>query len=125
MEGDPHATAVALGWALLEICRRDQRNSYSLPFSGSGQFHVWQAPRSGQPDPQGLLDHLAHFYNGGTEPYRPLLKALGLIADGNLRAHILIITDGAFDEPSDDFLKRVAEVRQPHPLPPRGCVDRQ
>jgi uncharacterized protein with von Willebrand factor type A (vWA) domain len=116
MEGDPHATAVALEWALLEICRRDKRDFYSIPFSGSGQFHVWQAPRPGMPDPQGLLDHLAHFYNGGTEPYLPLLKAVELIAGGDLRADILIITDGAFDEPPEDFMKRVAEAKQQHPL---------
>jgi uncharacterized protein with von Willebrand factor type A (vWA) domain len=116
MEGDPHATAVALEWALLEICRRDRRDFYSIPFSGSGQFHVWQAPRPGQPDPQGLLEHLAHFYNGGTEPYLPLLKALELIADGDLRADVLIITDGAFGEPHEDFLRRVTEVKQHHPL---------
>ena len=95
MEGDPHATAVALEWALLEICRRDKRDLYCLPFSGVGQFHVWQAPQPGQPDPQGLVDHLAQFYNAGTEPYQPLTKALELIADGDLRADVLIITDGA------------------------------
>jgi uncharacterized protein with von Willebrand factor type A (vWA) domain len=116
MEGEAHATAVALEWALLEICRRDNREFYSIPFSGNGQFHVWQAPRPGQPDPQGLLEHLAHFYNGGTEPYLPLTKALELIADGDLRADVLIITDGTFDEPPEDFLRRVAEVKQQHPL---------
>jgi uncharacterized protein with von Willebrand factor type A (vWA) domain len=116
MEGDPHATAVALEWALLEICRRDRRDFHSIPFSGSGQFHVWHDPRPGLPDPQGLLEHLAHFYNGGTEPYLPLLKAVELIAGGDLRADILIITDGAFGEPPEDFLRHVAEVKQQHPL---------
>ena len=112
MEGDPHATAVALEWALLEICRRDRRDFYCIPFSGTGKFHVWQAPRPGQPDPQGLLDHLAHFYDGGTEPYLPLMKALELITDGDLRADVLMITDGSFGEPPADFLHQLAEVKQ-------------
>ena len=112
MEGNPLAAAVALEWALLEICRRDRRDFCSIPFSGSSQFHVWHAPRPGMPDPQGLLEHPAHFYNGGTEPYLTLLKVVELIAVGDLRADILIITDGAFGEPPEDFLRRVAEVKQ-------------
>lgn len=46
----------------------------------------------------------------------PLMKALELIAGGDLRADVLIITDGAFGEPPEDFLRRVAEVKQQHPL---------
>ena len=63
----------------------------------AGQFHVWQAPRPGQPDPRGLLEHLAHFYNGGTEPYGPLVAALETVqavSDELQRADILVITDG-------------------------------
>ncbi len=31
MSGDPHALAVALEWALLEICRREHRDFYAIP----------------------------------------------------------------------------------------------
>ena len=116
MSGDPHAMAVALEWALLDICRRELRDFYVIPFSGTDQFHVWQAPPAGQPDPQGLLDHLSHFYNRGTEPYGPLSKALELIEAGDLRADVLIITDDAFDEPSSEFLGHLKTVKQQHPL---------
>ena len=64
MAGAPHAMAVALEWALLEIARRDNRPFYSIPFSGRGQYDVWYA---GDNDAQSLAEHLAHFYNGGTE----------------------------------------------------------
>jgi uncharacterized protein with von Willebrand factor type A (vWA) domain len=112
----PHALAVVLEWALLEIARRDRREFYSIPFSGEGQYQVWQAPPPGQPDPDGLLAHLSHFYNGGTEPYRPLVAALELIERSRLRADVLILTDAAFNSPSDEFTRRLAEVKQRQPL---------
>ena len=37
MGGAPHALAVALEWALLEIAIRDKRLFYSIPFSGCDQ----------------------------------------------------------------------------------------
>ena len=43
-------------------------------------------------------------------------KALELIAGGDLRADILIITDGAFGEPPKDFQDPIAEVKQQRPL---------
>lgn len=63
-----------------------------------------------------MLDHLSHFYNGGTEPYGPLTKALALIEDGNLRADVLIITDDEFAEPSPEFLQRLQAVKQQCPV---------
>ena len=116
MEGAPHALAVALEWALLEIARRDRREFYSVPFSGPGQYQVWQAPSPGRSDPDGLLAHLSHFYNGGTEPYSPLVTALELIERSRLRAGILILTDAAFNSPPDEFMRRLAELKQRQPL---------
>ncbi len=116
MEGAPHALAVALEWALLEIARRDQREFFTIPFSGEGQYQVWQAPLPGQPEPDGLLAHLSHFYNGGTEPYSPLIAALELIERSRLRADVLILTDAAFSSPPDEFTRRLAEVKQRQPL---------
>jgi uncharacterized protein with von Willebrand factor type A (vWA) domain len=106
MSGASHALAVALEWALIEIARRDKRDFYSIPFGGSGKFHTWQAPQVGKPDPDGLLDHLGHFYGGGTEPYGPIKQALNIIAEQDLKADVLVITDGSFDQPTDDFLAR-------------------
>lgn len=116
MGGAAHALAVAVEWALLEIARRDGRDFYSIPFSGQGQYAVWQAPRSGQPDGASLLEHLAHFYGGGTEPYRPLAQAVNLVQGADLRADILLITDAVFAVPPREFLERLGQVRQQRPL---------
>ncbi len=116
MEGAPHALAVALEWALIEIARRDRREFYSIPFSGVGQFQMWQAPSPGQPDPDELLAHLSHFYGGGTEPYAPIVKALELIEGHQLRADVLVITDAAFGAPPDEFMHRLAETRHRQPI---------
>jgi len=114
MSGAPHALAVALEWALLEVARRDRRDFYSIPFSGFGQYHVWKAPD--RPDPEGLLRHLAHFYGGGTEPYTPLKQAMELIEEGDLRADVLLITDDQFGQPPQDFLNALEEARRRRPL---------
>ncbi len=116
MSGAPHSLAVAIEWSLLEIARRDKRGFFSIPFSGQGQYHVWEAPSSNEPDPNGLLHHLSHFYGGGTEPYAPLVKALELIQSHNLRADILMITDDDFAEPPPEFMRRLAETKQRNPL---------
>ena len=108
--------AVALEWALLEIARRDNRPFYSIPFSGRGQFDVWYA---GEDDAQSLAEHLAHFYNGGTELYEPLTQAcevVRMVNDDLQRADILVITDGLFGEPSEGFLEILTGLRQTDPV---------
>jgi uncharacterized protein with von Willebrand factor type A (vWA) domain len=116
MAGASHAMAVALEWALLEIARRDNRSFYSIPFSGRGQYDVWYA---GDNDAQSLAEHLAHFYNGGTELYGPLQTACEVVQrvnDDQQRADILVITDGLFGEPHENFLKVLADLRQTDPI---------
>lgn len=116
MAGVPHALAVAVEWALLDAARKDGRRFFSIPFSGTGQFQVWEAPEAGNPDPEGLLAHLAHFYNGGTEPYGPVERALELIEDNDLKADVLILTDGSFRNASFAFLSKLAAVKERVPL---------
>ncbi len=116
MAGAPHALAVALEWALLEIARRDNRPFYSIPFSGSGQHDVWYA---GDNDAQSLVEHLAHFYNGGTELYQPLIEACEVVRtvnDDQQRADILVITDGLFGAPNERFLEMLNSLRQTDPV---------
>lgn len=116
MAGGSHSLAVALEWALLEIARRDNRDFICVPFSGQGQYQVWRAPKPGKPDMPGLLAHLGHFYNGGTEPYQPLKAALSEIEQNKLKADVLLLTDGDFAQPPADFLRRLAEVRAERPV---------
>jgi uncharacterized protein with von Willebrand factor type A (vWA) domain len=119
MSGAPHALAVALEWALLEIAIRDKRLFYSIPFSGRDQYDVWVNNLWVKPAPQALADHLSHFYNGGTEPYGPLIKACEIvnqISDDDQRADVLIITDGLFGEPSPQLLESVKRAREHGPF---------
>jgi uncharacterized protein with von Willebrand factor type A (vWA) domain len=111
MMGDRHSLAVAVEWALIEAARKEKREFYSVPFSGRGDYHLWQAPQKGQPDPKGLLDHLSHFYGGGTDPYPPIESALGKIEKQDLKADILLITDEYFDSPSPKFMKKVNDIK--------------
>jgi uncharacterized protein with von Willebrand factor type A (vWA) domain len=116
MEGAPHALAVALEWALLEIARRDGRPFVCIPFSGAGQSEIWRAPEAGKPDMESLLHHLGHFYGGGTEPYNPLAAALDVIEADDLKADVLLLTDADFASPPADFMERLDEVRSGRPV---------
>ena len=72
-----------------------------------------------KPDPQALADHLSHFYNGGTEPYGPLIKACEIvnqISDDDQRADVLIITDSLFGEPCPEFFAEVKHAREQGPF---------
>ncbi len=119
MAGAPHALAVALEWALLEIAIRDKRLFYSIPFSGRDQYDVWVNNLWVKPDPQALADHLSHFFNGGTEPYGPLIKACEIVnqvSNDDQRADVLIITDGVFGEPSPQFFQELKRARESRPF---------
>ena len=111
MRGQPTATACAVELALMKLALEERRRFVCLPFSGAGQFEIFDpGPR---PDPRSLIDHLERFYGGGTEPYAPLQAAIGLIReDPSLReGDILVITDGTFGTPPAEFLDRLAEAR--------------
>lgn len=111
MRGWPNATACAVELALLKLALEERRRFVSVPFSGAGQYEVYDpGPR---PDPRSLIEHLELFYGGGTEPYVPLQAAIELIKkDPSLReGDLLVITDGTFGPPPAGFLERLAEAR--------------
>lgn len=116
MRGLPHALAVAVEWALLEICRREGRPFVSICFSAPGQMRTWRAPA--QPDYEGLLRHLSHFYGGGTEPYQAIAAALAETerAPEMRRADILLISDAQFAPPPPEVVEQVKAARRRRPL---------
>jgi len=114
MGGPSIQAAKCLEWALLEICRRDSRPFYAIPFAGRNQFHVWTAPDKA--DPQGTLQHIKHFYSGGTEVYAPLTAGLDLIEDGDLEADVILITDANFGDPTGEFIQALAEAKARRPI---------
>ncbi len=65
------------------------------------------------------MPHLSHVYNGGTEPYGPLIKACEIVnqaSDELQLADILVLSDVLFGEPSQMFLDTLAQVRQTDPV---------
>lgn len=112
MLGLANATASALELALLQLSIRQNRRFVSIPFSGPGNYEVYDpAPR---PDPVELIEHIERACAGGTEPYGPLREALDLIQeDPSLEeGDVLIITDGEFDRAPKEVLALLAEVRE-------------
>lgn len=116
ISGNSHALAVALEWALLEIARRDKRDFISVPFSGTGQYHIWEAPKQGKGDWASLEAHLSHFYGGGTEPYAPISAAIAEITGSDKKADIQVITDGYFDQPSEEFINQIKAEKSKRPF---------
>jgi uncharacterized protein with von Willebrand factor type A (vWA) domain len=112
MQGLPNATASALELALLQLAVRESRRFVSISFSGPGNYEVYDpGPR---PDPAELIEHIDRSCAGGTEPYGPLREALDLIReDPSLKeGDVLILTDGQFARPPDEFLELLEQVRE-------------
>jgi len=111
MEGAPHALAVAVEWALLDIARKDKRDFYAIPFSYD--YHVWDAQAATM---ESVFKHLEHFYDGGTRPWPALTAALRLIDAGDMAADILFLTDEAFGSPTAEFKQALAEAKLRRPV---------
>lgn len=114
MSGQPAMMAKAIEWALIDIARADGRDFHSIAFAGMGNWQHWTAPA--KPDYAGLFDHMRQFLGGGTEPYLPLQEGLDLIEAGDLKADLVLSTDGVFDDPPADFLQALEEVKERRPL---------
>ena len=111
MCGWPNATACAMELALMQLAIKENRRFVAIPFSDTGQYQVYDPGI--QPDLKELVRHLELFYGGGTEPYAPLTKAMELIKSdpGLNEGDILIITDGIFGKPPDEFMEFLDDVR--------------
>jgi len=111
MDGAPHALAVAVEWALLEMARKDKRDFYSIPFSYD--YHVWNGQEA---TVESVVGHLEHFYGYGTRPWPALTAALNLIDEGDMEADILFLTDEAFGAPTKEFEKALAAAKLRRPV---------
>lgn len=104
----------AIGFSLGQHLAKEHRRYVEIPFSGPGQFHVFDPG----PDPltniRQIIAHLKTGYFGGTEPYAPLTKAIEIIkADPDFKkGYILMLTDGEFSTPPPAFLKSLEEARK-------------
>lgn len=112
MKGWQRAVACAVQLALMLEARKDGRRFISIPFSGEGQYAIYDPGPS--PDPRELVEHLEFTFGQGTEPYAPLMEAIQLIQeDESLRqGDILCLTDGQFGRPPEEFLELLEEARE-------------
>lgn len=113
-QGDVFNMESAIGFSLGQYMAREKRRFVEIPFSGPGQFHIFDPG----PDPikniKAILAHLQTGYFGGTEPYAPLTKAIEIIkTDPDFKkGYVLMLTDGAFSPPPPSFLKVLNEARE-------------
>ena len=112
MDGERLEFANALEFAIMTRMLKENRKVISIPFSGSGHWCVYEP--AGKPSLQEILDHLSINYNGGTDPYPPLNWSLDRILEKQdmRKAGILIITDGEFDYPDEEFTSRLNAARE-------------
>ncbi|MFO7943471.1 MAG: VWA domain-containing protein [Anaerolineales bacterium] len=102
----------AVTLALMKAAREEERRFVAIPFSGDGEFRVFDL--GPDPTPGQLLDLIQFGYWGGTEPYAPLEEALEIIRDDDSlqKADVLFLTDGKFREPPEPFLRELERVRE-------------
>jgi len=102
----------AVTLVLMKAAREEERRFVAIPFSGEGEYRVFDP--GPEPTPQQLLELVQFGYWGGTEPYQPLEEALEIIQedDSLQKADILFLTDGKFREPPEPFLRELTSVRE-------------
>ena len=109
----PYRTVLAaIILSLLKAAREEGRRFVAIPFSGPGDFQVFDP--GPDPTPAQLLELIKFGYWGGTEPYQPLEAALEIInTDESMqKADVLFLTDGEFASPPDEFLENLSKARK-------------
>ena len=112
MRGRRSILRAAIELAMMIEARKAQRRFVAIPFSGAGQFKIFDPGPA--PAAEELAAHVAFGYWGGTEPYAPLEAAIDIIqTDASLRrGDICILTDGRFGTPPPAFLDKLQAARQ-------------
>ena len=112
MDGERLEFANALEFAVMTRMLKENRRFISIPFSGTGSWCVYEPV--GKPSLNEILDHLSINYNGGTDPYPPLNWSIDRILEKQdmRKAGILIITDGEFDYPDEEFMRKLSSARE-------------
>lgn len=107
-----HSVLAAITLSLLKAAREEERRFVAIPFSGPGEYRVFDL--GPDPSPGALLELIEFGYWGGTEPYAPLEEALEIIrTDPDLnRADVLLLTDGSFQPPPERFLRNLDQLRE-------------
>lgn len=103
---------IAIALAVFKAAREEGRRFVAIPFSGPGDFRVFDFGL--KPTPAQILELVKFGYWGGTEPYEPLEAALKIVQEDESmqKADILFLTDGQFADPPDEFLRMLKKVRE-------------
>ena len=112
MDGERLEFANALEFAVMTHMLRENRRFISIPFSGTQNWQVYEPV--GKPSLDEILQHLSINYCGGTDPYPPLTWSIDRILEKQdmKKAGILIITDGEFDYPEQEFMEKLNAARE-------------
>lgn len=112
MSGDRFELATALEIAIVQQMVKEHRRCITVPFSGRDNFEFFEVKEN--PNFMDVLDHASVNYGGGTEPYKPLEKAMDTILENQdfKKAGILIITDGEFFEPPKTFMEKLEKAKK-------------
>lgn len=107
-----HSVLAAITLSLMKAAREEDRRFVAIPFSGPGEYQVFDL--GPEPSPQALIELIEFGYWGGTEPYAPLEEALEIIrTDTDLnKADVLLLTDGSFRPPPKEFLRNLDQTRK-------------
>ena len=107
-----HSVLAAITLSLMKAAREEERRFVAIPFSGPGDYQVFDL--GPDPTPAQLLELIEFGYWGGTEPYAPLEEALEIIrTDPDLnKADVLLLTDGSFSPPPESFLRTLEQTRK-------------
>ncbi len=107
-----HSVLAAITLSLMKAAREEERRFVAIPFSGPGEYQVFDL--GPEPAPQALIELIGFGYWGGTEPYGPLEEALQIIrTDPDLnKADVLLLTDGSFRPPPESFLRILEQTQK-------------
>lgn len=130
MHGTREIWAKAVGLALLQIARSQNRDFMGIHFCGPGVYKIWNFDRetrkvtavqyNGKKEEfdelDGVLDYAETFMGGGTDFVTPLSQAIDKLdseyrANGKIKGDIVFCTDGECGVPPV-FLEKLAEEKE-------------
>jgi uncharacterized protein with von Willebrand factor type A (vWA) domain len=109
MMGSKETWAKAVGIALLNIAKRQNRDFYGIIFSSASEIMEFDFPK-GNAAHDKVLDFAEFEYHGGTDFMAPISRAVKVLERqfndaGSQKGDLVLITDGICDV-SDDWLKK-------------------
>lgn len=111
---DNHSMVVALKWAIFGMCGRQDRVCVDIAFAGLNSFTEYDN-RTGTPEE--YMAHLQTFDGGGTEPYRPMVRAMEIVREITEQGEqsggdVVLFTDDDFGTPLPLFVSDLEHTKK-------------